>query len=171
MSKPSELAIASEERAKAFAAFYEASQAFIAFQTLKPTGLVQLEQEEGVSEAACDAAAEYAKTLAIYKRAVTASREALARSREAREKAIADGYIFHRKPEPEDDRPGSLKWLRVSMVAAQRRGVPTKTLQRIVMEHGGRGPASSGKDGPSLKALHASGNAVQCVNAIEALPS
>ncbi|HEY2858798.1 MAG TPA: hypothetical protein VGJ21_10310 [Terracidiphilus sp.] len=160
MTNPTALETASSERAKAFAAFHEAAQIYMAFQTLKPTGLVQLEPEERLSEAACGAAAEFARSMAAYNEARAKSREAMAQSLNA----LQGSYIPKLTPKPEKG-PGTMDSVKCAIVAAQGRGVSSKVLKRILMEYGGRK-----NDGPSLRALPLGENAIRCVSEIEALP-
>jgi hypothetical protein len=63
----------------------------------------------------------------------------------------------------------SLEDVRAAVVAAQKRTSPA-TVQKVVMDHGGKAPGANGAEGPSLKALPASAYATT-IAALAALPS
>jgi hypothetical protein len=149
MTKQTTLDSACEARAKALAALIDAVDVYKAFQTLEPIGLVHDECGDGLDDAVSDAAADLLDADAAYGDAL---------EEYAPEPEPAKAVV------PEPKTPGLLESVKAAVIAAQKRGVRTDAVQKVVMEHGGRKG-----DMPSLKALPRE-NAIRCVAAIEALP-
>jgi len=134
-------------REKALAELIVAVDVYKAFQTLEPAGLVHEECGDRLDDAVCDAAVDLLNADAAYSNALEEHCKAQTKSKASNEDA------------------GTLESVKAAVLAAQKRGVRTAVVQRVVIEHGGRKG-----DIPSLRALPRE-NAAKCVAAIEALPS
>jgi hypothetical protein len=141
-----------EARAKALAALIDAVDVYKAFQTLELIGLRHDECGDGLDDAVCDAAGDLLDADA----------------------ALADALEEQSKAQPKPKAPkeghGTLESVKAAILAAQKRGVRTEVVQKVVMEHGGKARNPDiGIEGPSLKALPESQFAA-CIAVLQTLP-